>query len=351
MFSNSNRHPIISVVMSIYNGKKYLSEAVESILCQSFSDFEFLIMDDSSNDGSGKILRDFSRINNRIQLFVQNNNGLTNSLNKLIKKARGTYIAKMDADDISHPDRLVEQSMFLDCHPECGVVGTGTINIDANGGIISGYQLPDDHEFLLSWLEKGVNVYKHGSIMMRKSALNELVVPYRFYYGQDFDLYLRISEISRLGTVQKILFKYRFVGTSIQGFVSPIREPQKKLMLDLYFKRMRGEDEYCWQEEEKYLLSRLTSDNVNTRKIHTAYAIATSFFQQGRLKKAREYFWEAIKDPRFKKNVWKYILLTYMPSTIAIRFQRAMSIRGDKFKEYRISFDELIRIDKQFHFD
>ena len=98
----------LSVLMSVYNGEKYLVEAIESILAQTFREFEFLIMDDGSKDGSREILESFVARDNRIRVFAQENAGLAESLNRLIGFSRGEYLARMDADDI--PGRVVSKS-------------------------------------------------------------------------------------------------------------------------------------------------------------------------------------------------------------------------------------------------
>jgi len=332
---NTNSNPTISVIMSVYNGAKFLDKAVKSILNQTYQNYEFLIMDDGSTDATAKILDEFAK-KSSVKIFSRGNKGLTASLNELISIAKGEYIARMDADDFSHPKRFEKQVEYLDHHSECGLVGTGSFNIDENGRIINGYQLPDNHNFLLGWLEKGINVYKHASIMMRKSILNMIPGPYRFYYGQDFDLYLRLSEIARLGMVHEVLFKYRVFGDAIQGIVSPIRERQIALMLNLFFKRKQGKSEGDWQEEERKILLPFWSEATKTNDTCTAYANATSLFQEGRFKEARKCFFKTQIDTKYKNNARGYIFLTYLPKVIALSIQRTISWTNDKWKSYRI---------------
>ena len=127
--------PKVTVLMSVYNGKKYLHESVGSILNQTFKDFEFVIINDGSTDGTEKILEEYSRIDKRIVLIHNKENlGLTKSLNKGIKVARGEYIARMDMDDISASDRLKKEVEFLDHHQDYAVIGTFVkiMNKDSN---------------------------------------------------------------------------------------------------------------------------------------------------------------------------------------------------------------------------
>src|SRR5688572_5358734 len=115
--------PPVSVVLPVYNGQQYIHEAVSSIQNQSFQDFEFLIVDDGSTDDTPAILQEFARRDDRIRLYHQENSGLISSLNRMCRVARGLYIARMDADDISLPNRLRRQIDYLDSHSDVGIVG------------------------------------------------------------------------------------------------------------------------------------------------------------------------------------------------------------------------------------
>src|SRR6266849_5646808 len=113
---------LISVVMAVYNSAAVVGEAIESVLDQTFGDFEFIIIDDGSTDSSGEILREYARRDGRINLYAQGNSGLIASLNRGCRLAKGRYIARMDADDISLPTRLEKQFRYLEAHPEVGVL-------------------------------------------------------------------------------------------------------------------------------------------------------------------------------------------------------------------------------------
>src|ERR1051326_97584 len=110
--------PPISVVMAVYNSEQTAPESIDSILQQTFSDFEFIIVDDGSTDATGEILRGYAELDKRIQVYTQQRSGLIASLNRHCRLARGRYIARMDADDISLPDRFEKQFRFLEAHPE-----------------------------------------------------------------------------------------------------------------------------------------------------------------------------------------------------------------------------------------
>ena len=125
--------PIVSVVMSVLNGERFLREAVESILDQSLREFEFIIINDGSTDFSGSILDSYQHKDPRLRVVHQENMGLVESLNRGCGLARGKYIARMDADDIAIQDRLRWQADFMETHPEVGVVGGAVEVIDTTG--------------------------------------------------------------------------------------------------------------------------------------------------------------------------------------------------------------------------
>lgn len=193
--------------MSVYNGEKYLREAVDSILNQTFTDFEFIIINDGSTDGTREILESYS--DSRIRLFHQENIGLTKSLNKGLKSVLGEYIARQDADDISHRDRIDYQVSFLDKHMCIGLVGTNVAFIDQRGTIFSFWRPPTTHDDIRKQLLKG-NSFCHGSVMFRKECL-ETVGYYReqFRYTQDYDLWFRISDKYEVANIERILYKFR----------------------------------------------------------------------------------------------------------------------------------------------
>ena len=142
--------PMISVVMPVYNAEKYVAEAVESILQQTYTDFEFIIIDDCSTDNSYGILQTYAAKDIRIRLFKNDvNNKLPNTLNFGIAQSNGKYIARMDADDISLPERFAKQVEFMESHPEIGVCGTLIKEfIDENEQITRMVEYPVEHKLI-----------------------------------------------------------------------------------------------------------------------------------------------------------------------------------------------------------
>ncbi len=202
----------ISVVMSVYNGEKYLREAIESILTQTFTDFEFLIVNDSSTDGSSEIIRSYQ--DERIRVINNEQNiGLTKSLNKAVRQARGQYIARQDADDISLTNRLEEQIKYFDQHPEVALLGTSIYRINSNGKILGK---------TLAIANPGKSLFKqnqfnHGSTMLRSGVVRELGgYNELFKYCQDYEFWLRIAKYYEVRNLPQLLYKLRFHNEAIR---------------------------------------------------------------------------------------------------------------------------------------
>ncbi|SMF69799.1 glycosyltransferase family 2 protein [Allosphingosinicella indica] len=208
--------PRISVAMGAYNAQPYLAEAIESILSQTFGDFEFLIVNDGSTDGSGDVIDAYAARDPRVRALHQPNAGLVASLNRAIDEARAPLIARMDADDISLPDRFEKQLAFMAANPDYGVVGTATDDIDEQGRITRNLDYhPLDHESFLEALD-GRPLICHPSVIMHRDVL-VAVGGYRraFVHCEDYDLWLRLSQHTRICSIKDRLFQYRRSWTQV----------------------------------------------------------------------------------------------------------------------------------------
>ena len=204
--------PKISVVMSVYNGAPYLQEAINSVLNQSFTDFEFIIVDDCSMDNSRTILNEYSSLDERIVVIENSDNlGITKSLNKGLDKSTGEFIARMDADDVSLPGRFSAQIDYLFKHPDCVAVGTEVLIIDPDGLPIGMKGQPTEHEKII---EISMNGYGgaiiHPSVMIRHSAISEIRgYNSEFEVAQDLDLFIRLADVGRLSNLPQAYLEYR----------------------------------------------------------------------------------------------------------------------------------------------
>lgn len=204
------RPPRISVVMPVHNGETYLPLAIESILRQTFTDFEFIILDDGSTDRSRAILDFYARSDGRVRPILCAHRGITAILNDGLAAARGEFIARMDADDISLPERLATQLRFLDNQPEVVALGSALEVIDPDGDPIHIMRWPGDHEEIDRRLLLGQGGLPHPAALMRRRTLND-AGGYReqFVVAQDKDLWLRLAERGRLANLAEPLLRYR----------------------------------------------------------------------------------------------------------------------------------------------
>lgn len=207
--------PKVSVVMAVYNGEGFLRQAVESVLNQTFSDFEFIIIDDASTDSSPAVLDSYNdpRL---VRLGNKNNQGLSSSLNKGLKAARGDYIARMDADDVALPERLERQVHYLEEHPSVGVLGSTCRLIDAHGASIGMKSRPLD-DIAIRWAALLRNPFLHPSVMIRHDVVRHHDVRYDEQYrsAQDYELFTRMLEQTQGANLDNPLMLLRVHGSSV----------------------------------------------------------------------------------------------------------------------------------------
>jgi glycosyltransferase involved in cell wall biosynthesis len=203
--------PRISVVLPIYNAERYLSEAIHSVLSQTFDDFEMFLLNDGSSDGSAEIVREAAARDSRVVVVNGDHSGLVHWLNVGVDMAKGELIARMDADDICSHDRFAYQTRFLDARPECCAVGTRAVRIDPDGLPIDLWWVPEQHEDIDGWNMAGrTGAMIHPSVMIRKTALYQ-VGGYRstLESAEDYDLFLRLAEVGQLANLPQSLLRYR----------------------------------------------------------------------------------------------------------------------------------------------
>ncbi|MCB0255200.1 MAG: glycosyltransferase [Anaerolineae bacterium] len=211
-----NATPRISVLMSVYNGARYLREAVDSILSQTLGDFEFIIVDDGSTDETQGILDSYTdpRV---VRLRNETNIGLTRSLNKGLAVACGEYVARQDADDISLPVRLEKQVAFLDAKPNIGLVGTAYREVYDDGRPDRPMSVPLTLDEIREQLLYH-HCFCHGSVMARRTALTAVGgYDERFAVAQDRDLWLRLADHFDLANLADELYSLRMSSWSVTG--------------------------------------------------------------------------------------------------------------------------------------
>jgi len=202
--------PKISVLMTIYNQEKYISESVNSILNQTFSDFEFIIINDGSTDNSLQIIKKFSQLDKRIKFFSKSNTGVTHSLNYGLKKCQANWIARMDSDDISDLDRFKIQYNIIRKKKSLVLVGSNCKEIDFDGKINSFHEYPKNNIDLKFNLENLKKFFPHSSYFFSNEAVKK-INGYRNFVkrSQDYDLSLRLSAIGEISCIDKFLVSIR----------------------------------------------------------------------------------------------------------------------------------------------
>lgn len=258
---NMNRNPKVTVLMPVYNGEKYLKEAINSILTQTFTDFEFLIIDDASTDRTSEILHSYGDPRMRI-ITNEENLGLTKSLNKGLAVARGEYIARMDADDISLPKRLEVQTKFMESNPEIGVCGSWIKIIGRSAFEIWKYPTGSNEIQCKQLFECSV---AHPSVIFTKDLNNQNHVRYDplFKRAQDYDLWVRISTLYPLANIGKVLLKHRIHPGSIGQSYS---NDQKKYADQIRYRQLREFLMLTPTEDELKLHSSISVMNFGTEK-------------------------------------------------------------------------------------
>lgn len=200
-------NPLVTVLMPVYNGEKYLEEAIESILNQTFRDFEFLIIDDGSTDKSAEIIASFNDARIRMERN-EINLGLIKTLNKGFRLSKGKYIARMDCDDISLPKRLSAQTSFMEKHPKIGICGSWVKIIGLEQKFINKY--PQNHEEARAYLLFNTP-FAHPAVIIRKEIIekNQLEYNENYKHAEDYELWSKIIEHTRISNIPKVLLHYR----------------------------------------------------------------------------------------------------------------------------------------------
>jgi glycosyltransferase involved in cell wall biosynthesis len=302
--------------MSVYNESDHISTAIESILNQTFRNFEFVIIDDGSTDRTPEIIKYYAEQDNRIKCLPnQTNEGLPASLNKGINHASGKYIARMDADDISLPRRFAKQVNYLDSNSDVHVIGSHTYLIGLDGQFIGEKSYPAGGRSVDQLKEQGPGI-AHPSAMMRRSSLQQ-VGNYRepFTYAQDLDLWIRMADefdSPFLQIISEPLLKYRITPS----------QSNRHLVTDIY-ESYAGE--YIGRERElnerisEDLESLGSEDDKLGAKIMYHYRVGRLLIDRGKRSKASTHFLYVLLSTPIKLHGWYGMLLVFLPAYLRKR--------------------------------
>lgn len=243
----------MSVVMSCYNGERWLKDSVESVLAQSFGDFEFIVVNDGSSDQTLEILHWYAAMDSRIVLLDKERTELADSLNYGLRIARGQLIARLDADDLCASQRLEVQFGYMSTHPETVLLGSGFTEIDETGRVRKQHYYPADHGRLVRRLQYGGGFFPHSSTCYKRSVVLQLEgYRPRIRRAQDRDLWLRLAERGQLGCIHTPLVQIRKHPEQVS-----YEDNGRRQLLDShaaavsYFIRQRGERDPIASDEEE----------------------------------------------------------------------------------------------------
>jgi glycosyltransferase involved in cell wall biosynthesis len=283
--------------MPVYNAERYLDEAVQSVLDQSFKDFEFIIIDDGSTDGSLKILQGYQSKDARIRLISRPNTGHCIALNEMVLLARGEFIARMDSDDISLPDRFEHQLAFLRSNPDVVAVGGEITWVDQDGDVIRNFCAGHSHEELDAAQMRGESgVIAHPAVMLRRHALLD-IGGYRVEMepSEDFDLFLRLAERGRLANLDRVVLRYRIHSASCGG---RRREAQNRNRLEA-LKHAHGRRGLAYAEASAPV------EQTEQRPGDSERLWARWALYAGNVAMARKLAWASLRQSPLVRESWK----------------------------------------------
>lgn len=232
--------------MSVYNGERFLADAIESILAQSFADFEFLILDDGSTDSSRAVIERYAAQDSRIRPIIRENRGLIVSLNQLLDEARAPIIARMDADDICMPRRFEQQIDFLDANPDYGVIGAWTDDMDENGAPYKaiGPHHPTDHDSFLQAIDRWEPLLCHPVVTYRRDVVRAVGGYHAaFRHCEDMDLWLRLASVTKLCNLPEALIRYRHYAGQVSARHSTEQQIGAAVSMLAYYRRKAGQSD------------------------------------------------------------------------------------------------------------
>lgn len=287
---------LISVITPIYNREKYLPECINSILSQSYKNFEFILIDDKSTDGTSEIIKYYASRDSRIIVLENDKNiGATASFNRGLAISKGKYVARMDSDDISFPTRLQKQICIFQLWSNLDVLGTGAILIDRDGNIIGKKQFPSTNQEIKEILNSGVPVFD-PSVMIKSNVLKESGgFDERLAPADDYHLWLTLFKKKKIiANIQEYLIKYRIHDNNLSKLSSKEQLEKSFLALKIY-KSVSSSDEFLKRSSTKELtnfeklaalyLSQQNPEIKDLKKILNEYFISKKNISQINRKK------------------------------------------------------------------
>ncbi len=297
--------------MAVFNTAAYLPDAILSIQAQSWKDFELIIIDDGSTDGSGEILAGFAANDARILVIARENRGLIETRNELLSLARADLVAWMDSDDVSLPERLSRQVEMFRSDPALICVGVAVQCIDPQGQALRVERYPTSHAEILLQQQLG-GAMRFPSTMMKRTvalAVGSFREPFRI--GEDFDLLLRMSEVGKMANLESMLYLYRQHLSSTCTIQGPIWIEYRDVILSLARERLEtGTDRL--QRGERLKVSPVASSPSKASKGRVYAGWSTEAMQNGNRPLALKYAWAAVQTKPTAYASWKTLSIALL---------------------------------------
>jgi glycosyltransferase involved in cell wall biosynthesis len=294
--------PKVSVVMPAYNARRYVVEAIDSVLVQTLADFEFLIVDDGSTDETSEILKAYAARDRRVRVITQSNSGVGAALNRGIEQARARYIARMDSDDVCLPQRFARQVQYLDTTPECVLVGSRVLIIDQDGlPLFEMESVQTTHERIDELLMQARWSVVHPSIMMRADVVRKLggynnaLVPV-----EDHDLFLRLAEVGRLANLAEVLLRYRKHATNSVKVLADRRVNALRRVMDAAWERRGITD----RSNYPAILPDVDRDDPQ-RELNERRNTGWQCLKFGNVAVARKYAFSSLRSAPLDRESWR----------------------------------------------
>ena len=236
--------PLVTVLMPVFNGERYLAQALESVREQTYKNLEILLIDDGSTDGSGEILDRFAQSERRAVVIHKQNTGLIDTLNIGLNLAKGHWLARLDSDDIAHPMRVERQLSAATRDEETVLIGSDFSILREESFKTKRYRLPSSHDRLVRRLRRMQNFFPHSSAMFHIGTVQRIGgYDNSAVYNEDWDLWLRLSDCGRVISIQESLVtirKHQDQMTRNSGSVIPPGEAFISTVIHLMRSRMDG---------------------------------------------------------------------------------------------------------------
>jgi glycosyltransferase involved in cell wall biosynthesis len=295
--SLNGKVPQVSVLMPVFNTSAFLAPAIDSILKQTFDDFEFIILDDGSTDRSVNVIRGFAESDERIRFFPLEHRGYVSLLRRGLAHCRGEFIARMDSDDIAMPERFDKQVQFLRGHPEVVALGSRVVLIDPYGSRVEKPTHYTDHDQIEAELLAGIGwAIVHPAAMMRREVVMQ-VGGYRedLAVSEDLDLFLRLAEVGQLANLPEVLLQYRQHLGSVNFTKYEQQKAVKRQIVSDAYKRRGKVIPADWSFRERKLLPRPEQ--------YRRWGWAA--LRNGNINVARKHAWAAMRGAPLEIESWR----------------------------------------------